>query len=59
MGLRYDGLYRVTQEEVKANAGGGRFWLFTLIRLSGQIQIQTNRPSRAEIGIFERVKDGY
>ena len=35
-GIRYDGLYRITEERVKRNRAGGRYVLFRLERREGQ-----------------------
>ncbi|KAB8302385.1 hypothetical protein EYC80_005809 [Monilinia laxa] len=59
MGIRYDGLYRVTECEVRTNGKGGKFWCFTLRRLVGQDPIRVSMPGRALMGRFEKVKDGY
>lgn len=59
MGIRYDGLYRVTECKTQTNAKGGRFWCFTLTRLMGQDPIKVSMPSRALMCKFDKVKDGY
>jgi hypothetical protein len=58
-GIRYDGLYDVTEWHEKQNKKGGTYILFHLIRLNDQAPINRERPSQEEIRAFERVKDGY
>ncbi|KAF7949822.1 uncharacterized protein EAE97_003331 [Botrytis byssoidea] len=63
-GIRYDGLYRVTDGNVETNGKGGKFWRFTLKRLrrvdgSDQVPINLSRPTKEEVGLFEKVKGGY
>ncbi|KAM0137658.1 hypothetical protein ACHAP3_003887 [Botrytis cinerea] len=63
-GIRYDGLYRVVEGTVGTNGKGGKYWRFTLKRLlrfngSDQVPINLARPTKEEIGLFEKVKEGY
>ncbi|KAF7892840.1 uncharacterized protein EAF02_000378 [Botrytis sinoallii] len=63
-GIRYDGLYQVTWGNAEINGKGGRFWRFTLERLrrvdgSDQAPINLSRPTKEEVGLFEKVKEGY
>ncbi|TGO06961.1 hypothetical protein BTUL_0372g00010 [Botrytis tulipae] len=63
-GIRYDGLYQVTDGNVETNGKGGKFWRFTLKRLhrvdgSDQVPINLSRPTKEEVGLFEKVKSGY
>ena len=61
VGLRYDGLYQITDEEVKHNEKGGLYVRFKLERLGGQPELRsvTRRPTQQEIADEERIKDGY
>ncbi|KAF5878453.1 putative ydg sra domain-containing protein [Botrytis fragariae] len=64
MGIRYDGLYRVIEGKVGTNGKGGKYWRFTLKRLrrvdgSDQVPINISRPTKEEVGLFEKVKEGY
>ncbi|TEY71140.1 hypothetical protein BOTCAL_0100g00020 [Botryotinia calthae] len=63
-GIRYDGLYRVTDVGVVINGKGGKYWRFTLKRLprfngSDQAPINIARPTKEEVNLFEKVKEGY
>ncbi|THV43956.1 hypothetical protein BGAL_0794g00010 [Botrytis galanthina] len=63
-GIRYDGLYRVTDHKDEINGKGGKFWRFTLKRLrrvdgSDQVPINLSRPTKEEVVLFEKVKNGY
>lgn len=63
-GIRYDGLYLVTDHKDEINGKGGKFWRFTLKRLrrvdgSDQAPINISRPTKEEVGLFEKVKNGY
>ncbi|KAK6614279.1 YDG/SRA domain-containing protein [Botrytis cinerea] len=63
-GIRYDGLYRVVEGTVGTNGKGGKYWRFTLKRLlrfngSDQVPINLARPTKEEVGLFEKVKEGY
>jgi hypothetical protein len=58
-GIRYDGLYEVTEWHEKRNKMGGTYILFHLIRRNDQAPIDRARPSQEEIKAFEMVKDGY
>ncbi|TGO15147.1 hypothetical protein BPAE_0590g00030 [Botrytis paeoniae] len=64
MGIRYDGLYRVIEGKVGTNGKGGKYWRFTLKRLrrvngSDQVPINISRPTKEEVGLFEKVREGY
>lgn len=46
------------------NGKGGKYWRFTLKRLlrfngSDQVPINLARPTKEEVGLFEKVKEGY
>ncbi|KAF7958690.1 hypothetical protein EAE96_002224 [Botrytis aclada] len=63
-GIRYDGLYWVTEGKVETNGKGGKFWRFTLRRLRWvddieQVPINLSRPTKEEVVLFEKVKEGY
>ncbi|TGO48660.1 hypothetical protein BOTNAR_0465g00080 [Botryotinia narcissicola] len=63
-GIRYDGLYQVTDGNIETSGKGGKFWRFTLKRLrrvdgSDQVPINLSRPTKEEVGLFENVKGGY
>ena len=58
-GLRYDGLYRITQENIRRNDKGGAYIRFTLERDPNQPEIDQNRPTEAELRAFSRVRDYY
>ncbi|ESZ89451.1 hypothetical protein SBOR_10165 [Sclerotinia borealis F-4128] len=59
MGIRYDGIYTVIENNVQTNGKGGKFWRFKLERLPDQVPIRTDKPTRQEMAEFEKVKDGY
>ena len=62
VGIRYDGLYRITDEETGYNSKGGLFVRFKLERLpNGQPPLRsvTRRPNEEERLAEARVKDGY
>lgn len=55
-GIRYDGLYAVTDSEiVKRRSDGKNYWLFTLDRVEGQPPIGHNRPNTKEKNAKQRV----
>ncbi|TGO86995.1 hypothetical protein BPOR_0260g00010 [Botrytis porri] len=63
-GIRYDGLYMVVEGKIETNGKGGKFWRFTLKRLHrvngiDQLPIDLSRPTKEEIVLFEKVKEGY
>ncbi|KUJ20602.1 uncharacterized protein LY89DRAFT_666263 [Mollisia scopiformis] len=58
-GLRYDGLYEVTGSEEKTNKKGGKYISFKLVRIAGQVEIATDRPTRAEKRAIRAVQRGY
>lgn len=58
-GIRYDGLYRVTEANVETNAEEGKFWRFTLKRLNNQDPINTSMPTKEMMNLFEKVSEGY
>ena len=57
VGFRYDGLYKIIEEERPKNRKGGRYVRFTLVRNIGQAEIDLSRPSRQERAIFNRLKE--
>ena len=59
VGFRYDGLYRVVKEEKATNKKGGAYLRFLLKRLDGQPPISKTHPTREEILMERKVKDGY
>jgi hypothetical protein len=62
VGLRYDGLYQITGEEMRHNAKGGLYVRFRLERpRTGQPALDTARahPTSAEREDEVKVKDGY
>ncbi|KAF2420540.1 hypothetical protein EJ08DRAFT_598301 [Tothia fuscella] len=58
-GLRYDGLYRITNESTKLNAHGGAYIRFRLERQGNQDPIDRSRPNAQERKEYELVKHGY
>jgi hypothetical protein len=61
IGLRYDGLYRITDEEQLLNPQGGLYMRFRLERLPGQGALEgvRSRPTAGEVRQEELVKLGY
>lgn len=61
VGLRYDGLYEIVDEEMHKNAKGGCYVRFKLERKEGQVPLDalTMRPRAQEVRDEERVKEGY
>jgi len=58
-GFRYDGLYKVTDQNVRKNMKGGAFIRFTLVRESNQLPIDHSRPTAREVEEFKRVQHYY
>lgn len=56
-GLRYDGLYRVIDEEHAFNDRGGAYMRFKLQRCAGQDPIDTSRPTRDEKEALRRWRE--
>ncbi|KAH8883788.1 hypothetical protein GQ53DRAFT_752627 [Thozetella sp. PMI_491] len=66
VGIRYDGLYRVTAVENTTNSQNRPIDRFTLTRLTSQVvnplslaQIQSRSPSRRQRNDYDRIKEGY
>ena len=59
VGLRYDGLYRIVDREIKKNYKGGAYLRFKLVREGNQAKIDLTRPNARERGVFERLKAEY
>ncbi len=57
VGFRYDGLYKILEEDRPKNHKGGCYVRFKLVRNSGQADIDLSRPNREERAIFNRLKD--
>lgn len=55
-GLRYDGLYRIVDNELAKNRKGGAYIRFQLVRDTNQPNIDLSRPSQEEREIFDRLK---
>lgn len=60
-GIRYDGLYRVTEMRVLVNEKGSSYQRFRLERVPGQPSLESIRgmPTEEQREQFERIKDGY
>lgn len=58
-GLRYDGLYTVTNCTVQKNQKGGAYKRFRLKRVADQDPIVISEPSQRLIDLFRRVPHGY
>ena len=59
-GIRYDGLYRITEEKKRKNKEGRVYWIFTLVRNEkDQGPIVRGRPSKEEVGLMARLGDYY
>ena len=58
-GLRYDGLYIITDRVTRTNEHGGTYPCFRLQRLTGQPAIDMQVPNEAQRWLWRRVKDGY
>lgn len=59
VGLRYDGLYMITDVETKHNTLGGAYYRFRLEREQGQQPIDRYRPNMDEKYYYERIERGY
>lgn len=65
VGIRYDGLYKVVDQEIDTNKHGGAFKKFQLVRLpdsdnAGVSWEEVQRyPTREQIRQFDKIKDGY
>lgn len=57
-GIRYDGLYVVTGEEIKHNAWGGAYARFRMDRIAKQPAIDMNRPTKEEVELCKRIIEG-
>jgi hypothetical protein len=58
-GYRYDGLYQILRLAQKANRNGGVYTGFELKRLTGQMPIDTTKPTPHQVQQFELAKYGY
>lgn len=61
-GIRYDGLYRVVDVQMRHNAKGGLYQRFKLRRLPGQESLEdiaARSPTADQRRDFAKVKDGY
>lgn len=60
-GIRYDGLYRVTEMRVLVNEKGSSYQRFRLERMAGQPSLESIRgiPTEEQRQQFDRIKDGY
>jgi hypothetical protein len=61
VGMRYDGLYHIAQEELpdQLNANGGRYSRFILQREPGQealASIRARSPSRRQVRDYRRIR---
>ncbi|KAL9100123.1 MAG: hypothetical protein Q9163_004466 [Psora crenata] len=56
-GLRYDGLYSITREDIEENNKGGAYLRFKLQRNGGQRDIDASRPNAREKEVFEALKN--
>ncbi|GAB7330546.1 hypothetical protein MBLNU13_g02137t1 [Cladosporium sp. NU13] len=60
VGIRYDGLYRVADMQLKTNINGGLYEQFKLVRLDGQPALNNKaRPTAAEVRDYYKREDGY
>jgi hypothetical protein len=59
IGFRYDGLYRLVEQQLRSNDYGGAYIRVKLERESGQPPYDRTRPTRAEQKAFERIQDYY
>lgn len=57
-GIRYDGLYVVTGEEMKRNYLGGAYVRFRMDRITKQPAIDMNRPTKEEVDLCKRILRG-
>lgn len=58
-GIRYDGLYRVTDVKYPFNKNGGVYEQFKLVRLQDQDPINKFRPTPRELRDFDDIKRPY
>ena len=58
-GFRYDGLYKITGQNIRKNMKGGAFIRFTLVRESNQSRIERSRPTPTEVEQFHRIQTYY
>ena len=56
VGIRYDGLYKISEELLPKNHKGGRYVRFRLVRKNGQPAIDLSHPNAEERAIFCRLK---
>ena len=56
-GLRYDGLYSITREDIEKNTKGGAYLRFKLVRDPNQPEIDVARPNTRERQVFEALKE--
>lgn len=59
VGLRYDGLYMITDVETKHNTLGGAYYRFRLEREEGQQPIDRYRPTMDEKYYHDLIERGY
>lgn len=62
VGIRYDGLYRITGRSNKTNAKGGLFVQYILKRQEGQealSDIMKRSPTRKQQGDYRRIKEHW
>lgn len=55
VGVRYDGLYHITDQKICENANFGGYLRFKLVRAVDQEPIDLQRPNTGERRIFERL----
>lgn len=55
-GIRYDGLYVVTGEEIKHNKWGGAYARFRMDRIMEQPAIDMSRPTKEEVELCKRIR---
>ena len=59
VGLRYDGLYIITEIETRHNPLGGAYYSFRLERQQGQQPIDRFRPTMDEKCFYDLIENGY
>lgn len=59
LGLRYDGLYRIIEEQERLNPNGGAYIRFKLVRLGNQPPMDLSQPTAVEQRDFPRYKNYY
>lgn len=59
VGIRYDGLYRITARDIGTNEHGGTFPRFRLQRVAGQPAIDQQVPSAVQRLQWRKAKEGY